>query len=106
MSKRRQEKEQEKGGKDEMKRKYKGNYLRLIPELCLEERMNWQASFRRRWVMWLILGSTRIFQQELKVSWKVSVIHVGLGDLGVTCSPRDPRFAGSNPTEIDGFFRT
>ena len=27
-----------------------------------------------------------------------------LGGLGVTCSPRDPRFAGSNPTEVDGFF--
>ena len=24
--------------------------------------------------------------------------------LGVTCSPRDPKFAGSNPTEVDGFF--
>ena len=23
----------------------------------------------------------------------------------VTCSPRDPRFADSNPTEIDGFFQ-
>ena len=31
---------------------------------------------------------------------------VGLGGLGVTCSPRDPRFAGSNPDEVDGFFRT
>ena len=31
---------------------------------------------------------------------------VVLGDLGVTCSPRDPRFAGSNPTEVDEFFRT
>ena len=29
---------------------------------------------------------------------------VGLGGLGVTCSPRDPRFAGSNPTEVVGFF--
>ena len=29
---------------------------------------------------------------------------VGLGGLGVTCSPRDPKFAGSNPTEVDGFF--
>ena len=29
---------------------------------------------------------------------------VGLGGLGVTCSPRDPRFAGSNPVEADGFF--
>ena len=30
---------------------------------------------------------------------------VGLGGLGVTCSPRDPRFAGSNPTEVNGFFQ-
>ena len=30
---------------------------------------------------------------------------VGLGGLGVTCSPRDPRFAGSNPTEVDEFFQ-
>ena len=29
---------------------------------------------------------------------------VGLGGLGVTCSSRDPRFAGSNPAEVDGFF--
>ena len=29
---------------------------------------------------------------------------VCLGGLGVTCSPRDPRFAGSNPAEVDGFF--
>ena len=28
----------------------------------------------------------------------------GLSGLGVTCSPRDPRFAGSNPAEVDGFF--
>ena len=30
---------------------------------------------------------------------------VVLGGLGVTCSPRDPRFAGSNPAEVDGFFQ-
>ena len=30
---------------------------------------------------------------------------VGLGGLGVTCSPRDPRFAGSKPAEVDGFFQ-
>ena len=29
---------------------------------------------------------------------------IGLAGLGVTCSPRDKRFAGSNPAEIDGFF--
>ena len=31
------------------------------------------------------------------------LIQVGLGGLGVTCSSREPRFAGSNPTEVDGF---
>ena len=30
---------------------------------------------------------------------------VGLGSLGVTCSPRDPKFASSNPAEVDGFFQ-
>ena len=30
---------------------------------------------------------------------------VGFGGLGVTCSPRDPRLAGSNPAVIDGFFQ-
>ena len=30
---------------------------------------------------------------------------VGLCGLGVTYSPRDPRFAGSNPAEVDGFFQ-
>ena len=29
---------------------------------------------------------------------------VGLGGLGVPCSLRDQRFAGSNPAEVDGFF--
>ena len=29
---------------------------------------------------------------------------VCLGGLGATCSPRDPRFAGSNPAEFDIFF--
>ena len=24
---------------------------------------------------------------------------------GITCSPRDPRFAGSNPAEVDEFFQ-
>ena len=31
--------------------------------------------------------------------------NVGLGGLGVTCSPRVPRFAGSNPTEVHGIFQ-
>ena len=30
---------------------------------------------------------------------------VGFGVLGVPCSPRDPRFADSNPVEVQGFFQ-
>ena len=30
---------------------------------------------------------------------------VGFGGLGVSSSPRDLKFAGSNPAEIDGFFQ-
>ena len=35
---------------------------------------------------------------------KVICRDVGLSGLGVTCSPWDARFAGSNPAEVDGFF--
>ena len=35
----------------------------------------------------------------------VSIFKVGLGGLGVTCSPRDPKFAGSNPAEVDELFQ-
>ena len=31
--------------------------------------------------------------------------NVGLGGTGVTCSPQEPRFADSNPAEVDGFFQ-
>ena len=30
---------------------------------------------------------------------------IGVVGLGVTCSPRDPRFAISNPAEVDEFFQ-
>ena len=32
------------------------------------------------------------------------VLPVGLGGFGVTWTPRDPKFAGSIPAEVDGFF--
>ena len=32
------------------------------------------------------------------------MIKVGLGGLGVTYLPRDLRFAGLNPAEVDGIF--
>ena len=35
--------------------------------------------------------------------WQVYGIDIGLGGLGVTCSPRDPKLAGSNTAEVDGF---
>ena len=28
-----------------------------------------------------------------------------LSSLRVMCTPRDPKFAGSNPAEVDGFFQ-
>ena len=33
------------------------------------------------------------------------ILIFGLGGLGITCLPRDPRFAGSNPAEVDGLFQ-
>ena len=30
---------------------------------------------------------------------------VGLGGLGVTCSPQHPMFSASSPTKVDGFFQ-
>ena len=50
---------------------------------------------------------------ELESKFKGSHIHqrhyiystkIGLDDLEVTCLSRDPRFAGSNPAKVDGFF--
>ena len=45
---------------------------------------------------------TKVYQSDIRKGYK---LYIGLGGLGVTCSPRDPRFAGSNPTEVDGFFQ-
>ena len=39
--------------------------------------------------------------------WVISVVNLLplLVGLGVTCSPRDPKFACSNLAEVDGFFQ-
>ena len=50
-------------------------------------------------VLLCIISSFNIFDN-------ISMGPVGLGGLGVPCSPRDPKFVGSNPAEDDGFFRT
>ena len=34
----------------------------------------------------------------------VMKLKVGLSGLGIMCSPQDPRFTGSNPAKVDGFF--
>ena len=41
------------------------------------------------------------------IFWRnyIYYLDVSLGYLGVTCSPRDPRFAGSNPSEVNRFFQ-
>ena len=39
------------------------------------------------------------------MQFALRVFEVGLGGLGVTCSPRDPRFRGFKPAEVDGFFQ-
>ena len=52
-----------------------------------------------------------IKREQINISDKNSgknqaqMISVGLGGLGVTCSPRVLRFAGSNPVDVDGFFQ-
>ena len=41
----------------------------------------------------------------MKMIVEITAIYIdGLSGLEVTCSPQDPRFAGSNLTEVDGFF--
>ena len=44
-------------------------------------------------------------KNSVKSNNKIKYSDVGLDDLKITCSPRDPRFAGSNPAEISGFFQ-
>ena len=42
---------------ESMEGNLKGDYLRLMPGLCLEDRTNWYASSRWRRVIWLVLGT-------------------------------------------------
>ena len=45
------------------------------------------------------------FRKRINVKNLNLHINVGLSGLGVTCSLRDPKFAGSNSAEVDGFFQ-
>ena len=57
----------------------------------------------------LVKSHTRLYETlarpVLSYGSEVRTLRVGLGGLGVTCSPRDPRFAGSNPTQVDCLFQ-
>ena len=50
------------------------------------------------------MNSKHEYMYVLAVYVSVYMHVVSLGGLGVICSPRDQRFAGSNPAEVDGFF--
>ena len=45
------------------------------------------------------------FPSEILQVQRVNLKLGGLGGLGVPSTARDPRFAGSNPAEVDGFFQ-
>ena len=45
----------------------KGDYLKLMPGLCLEDRMNWYASSRWWRVIWLVLGG-RLWSATEKIN--------------------------------------
>ena len=57
---------------------------------------------------WNHRNSFQIILFFLKIPSNYSLLSarlVVLGGLWVTCSPRDLRFTGSNPAEVDGFFQ-
>ena len=49
-----------------------------------------------------LTGKRLLLKAGLRWEDNVRMYLVGLG---VTCSLRDPRFMGSNPSEVDGFFQ-
>ena len=57
------------------------------------------------WDFFIIIFSARMVKKSNYGFLCIIDCGVGLGDLGVTCSPRDSRFAGSNPAEVDGLFQ-
>ena len=59
----------------------KGDYLRLMPRLCLEERMNWYASSRWRRVI-------RLWGQVMEYTYIPSGIKRELVGSGVNCNQK------------------
>ena len=50
------------------------------------------------------MHKVKIYLKKFKILTLPYSPNVGLGGLGVTCLPRDPRFAVSNPAKVNGFF--
>ena len=48
----------------------KGDYLRSMPKLCLEDRMNWYASSIWQRVIWLVLGDRLWSTNLLSSDWE------------------------------------
>ena len=57
------------------------------------------------WASWSWLIKYLSFDDQLLLLLILVDGSAGFGGLGVTCLPRDSRFAGSNPGEIDRFFK-
>ena len=65
--------------------------------------INWYDKVKTIIYLGDLLTNQNSIQEEIKC--KLRVGNVDLGGLRVPCSPRDPRFAGSNPAEVDGLFQ-
>ena len=67
----------------------------------------WREMFIQSIVILPTRDGVQLLSQQGSLKQKLYLVNyvVGLGGLKVTCSPRDPRFTGSNPTELDGFFQ-
>ena len=79
---------------------YHYNYIILCTHTNISDYFVFMYVFSK-WPHYLVLVFFPILQ--LKSPTILISLEVGLGGLGVTCSPRDPQFAGSNPTEVDGW---
>ena len=68
-------------------------YSRVKKRQAIEQRAIWEQLNNT-------IASSETLSLTLREECRIRVFKVGLDGLGVTCSPRDPRFAGSNPDEV------
>ena len=87
------------------------NVEKSAAKISLSGTYLFQQSHRRSHAVWNsyceIMVRFPVKEKFSDIVWhRYEVLHslnrsVGLGGLGVTCSPRDTRFAGSNPAEVN-----